>query len=419
MTLSNVTLNDELIVRLTKVARTIQKMLDEVEGSAFFLKEKAYLTTRIQAASSVNMQNNVDRLLFNVIIDHCVKAEKYGPGAFKHTLQLILQQLLFPESRIPDIKNISKYSYRPTWTELNDVLSHQISDAFLEKIVFESLELAGLEGRIFVDHSYNDITSVEKVNGYNFNVKLPIQVSETHNYAKVVVIDGMIETVSEVHHLLQKFSETKETLILVVRNLSDDVIHTLKVNKSKKTLNVIPVIVKYDFDGLNVLNDIALVCETDVISSMKGQLISAIPYDTLKNVSCVSFKDEIMTIVNNNVIARTELQIRQLIEKSKNAEHEQFRRIYDDRIRSLTPSSVRIRFTDQSFTNLVENVDVSLRIVRSSLRHGLFSRSRMRKGSKEFPCFPHPLPLETVAASILYAEKCVKTLSQIHSVIIT
>lgn len=420
MTGSNVVLTNDYRHRLVKVARTMKKMLDEVQCNAFMMKEKAYIATRIQSASSVNIQDPADRLLFNVIVDHCVKAEKFGPGAFGYALEFILDRILSPVSLpFPDVSAMSEGSIRPTWNELQAVLSREITDCSLQNILFEALNLAGLEGRIFVERGIGTISSVERVNGYNFHVKLPVPFTGTRQQVRVAVIDGMIETVSEIHHLLQKFSETKETLLLVLRGISDDVTHTLKVNMGRKTLDVIPVIVKYDFEGLNVLNDIALVCNTDVVSSMKGQLISAIQYDSLAVIPSMTFKDDVLTLVNDKVISRTELQIRQLIEKSQEAELEQFKQIYDDRIRSLTPSSVRVRIVnDRAFSDFAEKIDVSLRVVRSSLRHGLFSKARMRTGGEAFSGFPDPVPVETVAASVLYAKRCLETLEKIQAVII-
>lgn len=414
-----IVLSDEYKLRLRNIAVAIQRVLSNVSCSALMLREKTYVATRFQSASSINFQHPVDRLLFNVIIDHCMKAEIAGPGAFGHTLDIILDRILSSEDDDTDLALLADGSFRPTWQQLQSLLKRDISDATLEAMLFEALDLAGLEGRIFVDQATGSIPSVERVNGYNFHVNIPVPFSGTCHDVRVVIIDGFIESVSEIHHLLQHFSECKETLLLVARAMSDDVIHTLKVNMARKTLDVIPAIVKYDFEGINVLNDIALVCSTDVISSTKGQLITGIDKNNIPKIKSLTCKDDVLTLVNENVVYRTEQQVHSLLEKSKEVELEQLRKIYDDRVRSLTPSSVRIRVVgDRSFTSFAEKIDVSLRVVRSSLRHGFFSKQRVRKSTRSLAMLPDPLPLETAFAVMAYSRRCIEMLKQTQAVII-
>lgn len=415
-----IVLSDEYTLRLRNIAAAIQRVLSSVSCSALMLREKTYVATRFQSASSINFQHPVDRLLFNVIIDHCMKAEIAGPGAFGHTLDIILDRILSSEDDDTDLALLADGSFRPTWQQLQSLLKRDISDTVLEAMLFEALDLAGLEGRIFVDHATGSIPSVERVNGYNFHVNIPVPFSGTRHDVRVVIIDGFIESVSEIHHLLQHFSECKETLLLVARAMSDDVIHTLKVNMARKTLDVIPAIVKYDFEGINVLNDIALVCSTDVISSTKGQLITGIDKNNIPKIKSLTCKDDVLTLVNENVVYRTEQQVRSLLEKSKEVELEQLRKIYDDRVRSLTPSSVRIRVVgDRSFASFAEKIDVSLRVVRSSLRHGFFSKQRVRTSTRSLAMLPDPLPLETAFAIMTYSRRCIEMLKQTQAVIIT
>jgi hypothetical protein len=381
-------------------------------------KEKTYLATLQQAVASINFQDATDQLLYNVIIDHCVKAEKAGPGAFLQVIQLVLKGLQGRNEEKVAISDLQKASFRPTWSELQDYISSVLDDELLSSVITEAIDLAGLEGRIFIDRTWGDVMSVEKVNGYNFSVKLPTKFAGTRRNVKVIVVDGIVETVAEVNLILQRLSETKETLLFVGRGFADDVVQTLKVNQQRKTLDVIPVIVKYDFEGLNVLNDIALVCGTDVVSSMKGQLISSINVDEAVTISTVSFLDETMTLINNKSLARTQLQVRSLLEKSKEVELEQFKKVYDDRVRSLTPSSVRIRIAgDRSLSEYTEKIDTVLRVVRSSLRHGFFSQRLMRTNVETLKDFRDPIPFETVVSAYILSERCVSMLKTIQTAI--
>lgn len=420
MSLTHVILKDDFERILRNVAKTIKNTLENVHDSAFMLRDKSFIVTRLQAATSINLQTRPERLVYNVIIDHCIKSEKFGPGAFGFTLKFIIDRILSGEEKpFPEISNVLQCSFRPTWENLKGILSNTIPDKMSREIMFEALELAGLEGRIFVERGMGTMSSIEKINGYNFNVSIPIKFAGLKKQVKVAVIDGIIESVSEIHHVLHHFSDTHETLLLVVRGLSDDVLNTLRVNVMRKTLDVYPVIVKYDFDGLNILGDIATVCLSDVVSSAKGQLISAIDYEKLQTIKSMACNENTLTIQNENVLHRTELLISQLLEKSKETELEQFKKIYDDRIRSLTPSSIRIRIVDdRSFSDFAEKIDISLRVVRSSMQHGIFSSSRMKNNDGSLDCFQYNIPIETAVSSITYAKQCFDVLKSIHAMII-
>jgi chaperonin GroEL (HSP60 family) len=255
------------------------------------------------------------------------------------------------------------------------------------------------------------LTSIEVLNGFNFKCKNLIFANGSFSKAKLLVVDGLIESVAEINSLLQAFSETKETLLFVARGFDPDVINTLKVNFLRKTLNVIPFTVAYDFEGLNVLNDIAIVGCTDVVSSMKGQLISQIKYEEIICVDSVVIKGDSFTIVNDKAISRVKSHVSFLFEKRGTVALDQFEKIYDDRIKSLTPSSVRIRIANDHDTQaIIEKFDVALRLLRSSMLRGCIRTSFMKKKYGLFETFPDVYVLEAVLAAVAFATSCEKTI---------
>jgi hypothetical protein len=406
--------------KVREVAKAIRTLFANVDNSALMLKERAYMTTRQQTLSSVNMQDPSLQLLYKVILDHCLKAEKAGPGSFLHVLDMVSAELLSPlPTKRPSFSELATGSYRPSWSETREYVSHVLHDAFLSELILQALELSGTEGRIFVERAASDVTSVEKLNGFTFQGTFPTQFVGTRQNVRCVIIDGFIETAAEVTRLFQHISDTKETLLLVCRGMADDVAHTIKVNGARKTLDVIPMTVRYDFEGLNVLNDIAIVCGADVVSSMKGQLISAIDGSELSLVQTVMSRDGTLTIVNDKAVSRARLQASQLMEKRSEVTLEQFQQIYDDRVKSLTSSSVRIRIAgDRNLSDYTEKLDVVLRVVRSTLRHGFFSGARVRTKHETLKRFADPVPFDTVVATMTYVESCLKALQNVSCIIV-
>lgn len=421
MTDTRVADQDELAQRLRKVAEALRELQKRVKSSSLMQKDRSFLVTRQQLISSLDFGDRVTQLLYNIIIDHCLKAEARGPGSFFLTLEIITGSILDPFAKrvSPSVAELAKCSFHPTFQQLQDVVRDEISDSFLSDVLFQAVSLSGVEGRIFVEQSLNEITSVEKLNGFSFPVSVPTSFEGTKSNVRCVVVDGVVESVSEIHRILQHFSEAKEPLFFACRGMADDVVQTLKVNVARKTLEVIPAVVKYDFDGLNVLSDIATVCCTDVVSSMKGELISTIDPTILPAVQSVTCKGGIVTVVNDRGVRAASLQVARLMEKRNEVTLEQFQKIYDNRVKSLSSSSVRIKLAcDRDVSAFSERLDVVLRLVRSSLRHGFFSGSRMRTSDWSPVQLADPVPFDTVASAFGYADSCVRMLRSAVTVIV-
>jgi len=94
------------------------------------------------------------------------------------------------------------------------------------------------------------------------------------NY-KFVIIDGFVETVGEIHHLFTKASENKIPYVFFCYGMSEEVKHNIIVNNRNGRFCVLPVSLNTnDENTLNVLNDIAVLHNSDIISSNLGQTIS-------------------------------------------------------------------------------------------------------------------------------------------------
>lgn len=93
---------------------------------------------------------------------------------------------------------------------------------------------------------------------------------------KVIVVDGKIIDVSEVHHILQHSYETKQKFIIVSTGCSEDVSNTLFVNWSQNKTAVVPFFIQDDVSNVNELKDISLASGVTPCSISSGKLISSI-----------------------------------------------------------------------------------------------------------------------------------------------
>jgi len=245
-------------------------------------------------------------------------------------------------------------------------------DHVLNDIIYEAVTLAGFKGNISIEKSLNSTASVELIEGYTFkhNPMTSLKPTKLHR-PKIILIDGYIESVSEINLLLQDAAEQRHQLILVSRGMHDDVITTCKVNRDRSTMHVYPIIIDFDLGGINTISDMCIVGGCLPVSCNLGNLISTIRLsDAVLLDECTILRD---SIIIKNVRTKSSVisHVRGLIEKlaSKN---EDVASLLSDRIKTLTNSNVIIRLADDSsFVHKSQMIDYSLRSFKSALSYGM------------------------------------------------
>ncbi len=277
----------------------------------------------------------------------------------------------------------------PTPQDIKNSIKDICVNSVLEEVVWEAVSLAGLEGTISVEDSKQPSWLVELREGYNFPAKpykffLGNGTWEANN-VKMLLIDGFIESIAEIDQVLMKNIETgdRQPIVIVAQGFSEEVVATLKVNQDKKRLNVLPVRLEQSLENLNVLNDIAVVCGSEIITSLKGDLISMTKYEDLATVNKVRCNFKELTIEHHKTRAAVSAQIRGLLEKRKdNIYVLDVADLIDKRIKSLLKSSVVIRLPNMSSLQRDENktkIDVSLRTCKTVLNYGMVDIDKLSR----------------------------------------
>jgi hypothetical protein len=179
----------------------------------------------------------------------------------------------------------------------------------LSEVVWQAVQLGGLEGRLFVENGRQSNYVIELKEGYSFKLK-PFKWMLSNNVwerkeCKVLVIDGLVEKVSEIDHLLTRSFETKQPMAIIALGFSEEVAATLKANMDRELLDIQPIRVHTDLESLNLTNDIAVVCGTTPVSSVKGDLITFIKYDEIPVVDKFHLTETQCIVENKIVFMRT------------------------------------------------------------------------------------------------------------------
>lgn len=315
-----------------------------------------------------------------------------------HDLKLNSTQLVegyqLEEAKL--VSTIQKYSVPATPDHIQNIILNVVDhDPVLADAIWEAVNIAGLEGKIYIENGKQNNYLIEQKLGYSFKVN-PYRfflrnndIWETKD-CKVLLIDGVIEDVSEIEHILVKSCETKIPLMIIAQGFSEEIVATLKANQERNNFESIAVRVMPDLESINIISDIAKCCNTTPITSLKGDRLCFVNYDDIPVVDKVRCNRSGLVIENKNSGSAVAAQLRYLIDKRQTESVEDIVNLLDKRIRSLVSNTVIIHLPNIAAFNIDDQrvkIDNALRAVKSVLNHGIINLdlllSHMEKGDTE------------------------------------
>ena len=314
-----------------------------------------------RSLSHINSRSSgIQKILLNMIITESYKAESISPSSsiiFASSLASYLQTKTIEginrHDLISDIKQLSLLTRDACIKDLYECFeSIQVHKRIVD-IVSGAVQLVGIDGHIYVDHGHSKNTYVESIPGFKFKITVPEKY--LHNVKKitrfnprVAIIDGIVEKYSEINTIIQQLADKGESGILICRGYSDEVINTLSVNFKNKKIDVLPLSIAYDESGVNMLKDIAIVCNTDVRSSFKGELISTMNIDDMVNVDKLMYENGSIIIENDISHHRVMLHRNRLKDIEKEANNEYKKNMLLSRIKSLSSNCAYVKVSEAS-----------------------------------------------------------------------
>lgn len=406
--MDQVYLQGSLNSSVSRVMGTLRE-LRRVDASMVRSPDGPLVHTRLQSIFSLRHPDPVDRMVHEVIMMHAVAAERLGPSGFDRCLEMLLEgfDMLTQGIQPGEIEkrlevHLSERAAPPTASDVDWLLETYLGTAGprTRGMLASAVELSGFNGNIVIERAVSQAPSVEAVRGYSFKLSPAIPVRAYLESPRIICVDGYIEDVAEVHHLLEAAAQAKEPVVLFVRGMGEDVRHTLRVNYDRGSLRVVPIEVQFDFEGINTLADLCAVTGADLVSSAKGDLISAIEYSEAPRIERASVFPDRVIIHESSTHAAVETQARKLRKRRDDAEHDVQTRLFDERLRTLTPNHVSIRLPDdREYVQNAQAIDYALRAYSSLLSHGTQEVNGTR------------ILTATCVAGSVHAQRCLRTLS--------
>jgi len=388
---------------LKKSIVDIENFFDN-ESSDLLFKDNSIVSNLVQRYAFFKIGNIHDKIIKPILLNAAIRAESVAGGA--GDICLVLSSMLIngkKDLKIPyrDIEKLILENSKRACKDDFYTLVEKNSSCNIQKEIFSFLfDKMNISSPVFIERSKLSKTKIILDSGFNFGISVDKKyiTHETKKMSNVrcFVIDGFIESVSEIHHLLEEAARTKENYVMFARHISDDVQSTISYNIQRGTINLIPVTVGFDENTLNILNDISICTNSDLISSHKGDLISQSIRRSPSVVKSIEFGKNLLTIINEHPSKLLKNHIKYLKDKREISTDRNVFNIIESRIKSLSSGKIIVSVgTDMLLKEprSIEIFDKILREMRAMIKSGVIylndiSKSEYLPLEKDYPYTP-------------------------------
>ena len=260
------------------------------------------------------------------------------------------------------------------------------NDPEIGKLIATAMDKVGREGVVTVEESKTNETTLETVEGMQFDrgYKSPYFVTNNSTMQAsledpyILLYDGKINQVKELLPILESVSQQNKPLLIVAEDIDGEALAAMIVNKMRGILKCCAVKAP-DFGErrTHILEDIAILTNATVISKQKGMRLDKITFDQLGTSRGVTVEKDKTTIVDGSgseeaIVARLE-EIKDQIDRAESAYAVD---ALQNRLAKMAGGVAIINvggFTETEMKEKKDRVDDALHATRAAIDEGVVS----------------------------------------------
>jgi chaperonin GroEL len=258
------------------------------------------------------------------------------------------------------------------------------NDEEVGNLIASAIDKVGLEGVVTVEESKSYETTLETVEGMQFDrgYKSPYFVTDNSTMQAqlddpyVLLYDGKINAVKELLPILESVSQKDKSLIIIAEDIDGEALAAMIVNKMRGILKCCAVKAP-DFGErrTHILEDIATLTGGTVISKQKGMRLDKITFDQLGTCRGITVEKERTTIIDGNG-TEEEISVRldQIKDQIDRAESNYAVEQLQNRLAKMAGGVAVINvggFTETEMKERKDRVDDALHATRAALDEGI------------------------------------------------
>jgi chaperonin GroEL len=258
------------------------------------------------------------------------------------------------------------------------------NDSFIGNIIASAFEKVGREGVITVEKSKTHETTLEVVEGMQFDrgYKSPYFVTDNNTMTcqlddpLILMYDGKITAVKDLLPILEGVSQQNKSLLIVAEDIDGEALAAMIVNKMRGILKCAAVKApEFGERRTMLLEDMAALTGGTVVSKDKGMRLDKMTFDMLGKSRGVTITKEETTIVDGAgteeaILARVE-EIKSQIEK---AESTYAKEQLQNRLAKLAGGVAIINvggYTEAELKEKTDRVDDALHATQAAIQEGI------------------------------------------------
>jgi chaperonin GroEL len=252
------------------------------------------------------------------------------------------------------------------------------------KLIADAVKKVGKEGVITIEDSKGTETTIEMVEGMQFDrgyvsayfcTNAEAMSVEMHN-AKLLITDKKITSVQEILPILQAIASTATELLIIADDIEGDALSTLVVNKLRGTLKVCAVKAPGFGDRRKaMLEDIAILTGGTLVSEETGNLLKDATADVLGSAEKIVITKDKTTLVSGNSNAKeVKARIKQIEAEAANATSSYDKEKLEERKAKLGGGVAVIRVgaaTEPEMKQKKQMFEDSLNSTRAAIEEGI------------------------------------------------
>ena len=261
-------------VKVTKDGVTVAKAFHKLEDDIEDLGAQLVKQVSIKSANEAGDGTTTSTLIATELVKQGLKEIRQGVNAveIKNEIDNIVNQI------VEEIKELATDVSSEEQIKQVATISGN-NDSEVGNLIAEALDKVGRDGIVTIEESKSGETTLEVVEGMQFDrgYKSPYFVTNNTTMQAVLdnpyilLYDGRISTAQELLQVLTKANSESRPLLIVAEDIGDEALATLIVNKMRGIVQVCAVKAP-DFGERKtlILEDIAILTGGQVISKDKG-----------------------------------------------------------------------------------------------------------------------------------------------------
>jgi hypothetical protein len=276
------------------------------------------------------------------------------------------------------IDKVKKTSSHVHKSHYENFLKSEISEKNLD-FISSIIENINITTKIFVEKGMINKTVIKKTDDISFDIKfdtdflLGMKTWQAKDY-NFIIIDGYIDSVGEIHHLLQAASETKEPYVIFCKGMDISVKDVILQNLMRGTINIMPISLEINELNLNILSDVAKCHESDIVNSLMGETISIAVRRKLEKGKKIIVGNGYFIVDPKAKDEKINLHLKYLERRKLESNIQANTDILDERIKIMSADKVNIRLglthiKDKTCVNDLKKILYFLKNAMTGLSH--------------------------------------------------